>query len=132
MPWIFVRRRRRVRRKASKKSKDEFKLLAPHARVLVHERLEHFNRHYGYIFGKVFIRNTRSRWGSCSSRGNLGFNYRIVKLPPALQNYIVVHELCHLKEFNHSPQFWALVAEQVPNWKALRANLRKVRISATM
>ena len=66
--------------------------------------------------------------GSCSSRGNLGFNYRIVKLPPELVHYIVVHELCHLKEFNHSPKFWALVAEEVPNWKAARTALRKIPI----
>ncbi len=110
------------------KSKREYKLLAPVARAIVHERLAHFSRHYGFIYNKVFIRNTRTRWGSCSSRGNLGFNYRVAKLPPELQSYIVVHELCHLKEFNHSPAFWALVAEQVPNWKVLRSRLRKIAL----
>lgn len=129
MPWFVVRRRRIVRKKTTVKSRAEHKVLAPLARALVAERLAHFNHHYGFIFGKVFIRNTRTRWGSCSSRGNLGFNYRIVKLSPALQNYVVVHELSHLKEFNHSPAFWALVAEQVPEWKKARAALRKIRIS---
>lgn len=129
MSWFLVRRKRRVRRTASKKSKAEFKELAPVARALVHEHLAHFAPRYGFIYGKVFIRNTRTRWGSCSSHGNLGFNYRIAKLPPALQSYIVVHELCHLKEFNHSAAFWALVAEQMPNWRHLRTILRKTHLS---
>ena len=132
MPWFSVVRRRTVRRrvrKATARSKDEHKLLGPIARALVAERLLHFNHHYGYIYGKVFIRNTRTRWGSCSSRGNLGFNYRIAKLPPALQSYIVVHELCHLKEFNHSPAFWRLVEETIPSWKARRSELRKYRLT---
>ncbi|HEY5383150.1 MAG TPA: M48 family metallopeptidase [Candidatus Paceibacterota bacterium] len=123
-----VTRRRRVRRGATNKSRAEHKLLGAAARALVTERLDYFNRHYGFIYGKVFIRNTRTRWGSCSSRGNLGFNYRIIKLSPHLADYIVVHELCHLKEFNHSPQFWALVAETVPEWKLLRRELRRHRL----
>jgi len=100
-------------------------VLSPVARALVHELLVECNKHYGFLYNKVFIRNTRTRWGSCSSRGNLGFNYRIAKLPPELQRYIVVHELCHLKEFNHSPAFWKLVEEQALNWKQLRLSLRK-------
>ncbi len=131
MPWFFVKRRvRRVRRKkvVSAKSKAEFKELAPVARAIVEERLAHYGPRYGFIYNKVFIRNTRTRWGSCSSHGNLGFNYRIAKLPAALQSYIVVHELCHLKELNHSPRFWALVAHELPHYKALRLALCKVRL----
>ncbi len=96
------------------------------ARALVHSRLAHYNQLYGYEFKKVFIRNTRSRWGSCSSKGNLNFNYRLALLPLALADYIVVHELCHLAEFNHSPQFWALVARAVPEHRVLRKALRTV------
>jgi predicted metal-dependent hydrolase len=94
------------------------------ARVLVHTRLEFFNRHYGFVWGKVFIRNQQSRWGSCSSKGNLNFSFKIVRLPPELADYIIVHELCHLKEFNHSPRFWALVAETIPDYKTRKAALR--------
>ena len=104
-------------------------MLGAVARALVQSHLARANAHYRLTYKKVFIRNARTRWGSCSSRGNLGFNYRIVKLPPELVHYIVVHELCHLKEFNHSAKFWALVAEEVPNWKAARTALRKVRMS---
>ncbi len=104
-------------------------MLGAAARAIVHEHLARANAHYGFTYNKIFIRNTRTRWGSCSTRGNLGFNYRIVKLPPELAHYVVVHELCHRKEFNHSAKFWALVAETIPNWKKTRATLRKVHIS---
>lgn len=129
MPWFVVRKRAVRRRKASAKSKVEYTVLSPAARALVHARLEYFNRHYHFLYGKVFIRNTRTRWGTCSSRGNLGFNYRIIKLPAALQDYIVVHELCHLAEMNHSAAFWARVAEVLPDWKARRQALRKFTLS---
>jgi predicted metal-dependent hydrolase len=97
------------------------------ARGLVRERLEHYNHVYGYRYQKIFIRNTRSRWGSCSSKGNLNFNYKIALLPGELADYIVVHELCHLREFNHSPKFWGLVAQTVPHYKELRGRLRRIR-----
>lgn len=136
MPWFVLRKRvgtrvarRRKPRRATAKSKVEFKELAPAARALVHTRLGHFNRHYGFIYGKVFIRNTRTRWGTCSSRGNLGFNYRLAKLPAHLQDYIVVHELCHLAHMNHGAEFWARVGEALPNWRHLRKELHKHRLS---
>ena len=93
---------------------------------LVHARLEHFNQHYGFAYNRVFIRDTSSRWGSCSSKRNLSFSYKIVHLPAELADYIIVHELCHLKEMNHSPRFWALVAQMVPNYAECRTKLRKV------
>lgn len=133
MGWFSIRRRRvrpKKRRSVSAKSKNEFKILAPVARAVVHERLAYFAPRYGFIYNKVFIRNTRTRWGTCSSLGNLSFNYRIAKLPANLQSYIVVHELCHLKEMNHSGHFWALVAEQCPEWRQLRAALRKISLHA--
>ncbi len=98
------------------------------ARALVHSRLVHFNAHYNVPLRKVFIKNLKSRWGSCSSRGNLNFNYKILFLPPAVADYIVAHELCHLKHFNHSVEFWALVAETVPHYKQMRAQLRKTHL----
>lgn len=94
------------------------------ARNLVAGRLAHFNEHYRLKINKVFIKNQKSRWGSCSSNGNLNFNYKIALLPPDTADYIIVHELCHLGEFNHSPEFWALVAETVPDWRKLRKQLK--------
>lgn len=94
------------------------------ARALVHARLEYFNQYYNFSYNKVAIRNQKTRWGSCSSKGNLNFSVRILTLPPDAQDYLIVHELCHLKEFNHSSRFWDLVAEQVPDYKRIRHMLR--------
>ncbi len=95
------------------------------SRVLVHQKIAELNMHYGFPIRKVAIRDTKSRWGSCSKQGNLNFNYKILFLPPHIADYIIVHELCHLKEFNHSVNFWNLVAEVVPDHKAIRAELKK-------
>ncbi|MDB5255287.1 MAG: putative metal-dependent hydrolase [Candidatus Nomurabacteria bacterium] len=94
------------------------------ARFLVHERLEHFNAHYNFTYHRVSIRNQKTRWGSCSNKGNLNFSYRILFLEPEAQDYLIVHELCHLKEFNHSQRFWDLVSEQSPNYKKYHLELR--------
>ena len=87
------------------------------ARELVLTRLAHFNQHYDLKWNRVAIRNQRRCWGSCSSLGNLNFNYKILLLPPHLADYIIVHEMCHLKELNHGPNFWALVEETIPDYK---------------
>jgi len=122
---VIVRRRRSRRptawSTAQKKHYDEHKEAA---RVLVHLKLEYWNQFYRYKYNRVAIRNTRSRWGSCSSKDNLNFNYRILFLPPKLQDYLIVHELCHLKEMNHAPPFWALVAQQIPNYQTQMRQLR--------
>lgn len=93
------------------------------ARALIKQKLSKFNAHYQFSYRKVAVKNQRSRWGSCSKQGNLNFNYRIAFLPQALQDYIIVHELCHLSVFNHSKKFWALVAETVPDHLARRKEL---------
>ncbi len=102
----------------------DFKLYKTRAGKLVMGRLEYFNQFYKFKFNRVFIRNQKSRWGSCSSKGNLNFNYKIALLPPALADYLIVHELCHLGEMNHSLRFWQLVSEQIPDYKKLRRELK--------
>lgn len=86
------------------------------ARRTILERLDFYNQHYQYEWKRVAIRNQRRCWGSCSSLGNLNFSYKLLLLPDDLRDYIVVHELCHLKELNHGPRFWALVAETIPDY----------------
>ncbi len=122
--WYFKRVRRNVAKRGTKTYlKDKVA-----ARALVLERLEHFKTIYPYPYNRVSIKNQVSRWGSCSEKGNLNFNYRIVHLPPHLADYVIVHELCHLWEFNHSQKFWDLVAVAVPDYKAHREELRKVQM----
>ena len=87
------------------------------ARALAHARIAHFNADGRYQVRAVRIRNSQTRWGSCSSRGNLNFHYRIALLPPPLVDYVVVHELCHLLEMNHSPRFWAHVEAVIPDYR---------------
>jgi predicted metal-dependent hydrolase len=72
----------------------------------------------------ISIRDARSRWGSCTSRGDVMINWRLIAAPPSVLRYVVVHELAHLKELNHSPRFWAEVARLMPDWKPARVWLR--------
>lgn len=96
------------------------------AAILAKEKVEYWNKFYGFSYNRVTIKNQKTRWGSCSRRGNLNFNYKIVHLPEHLANYLVVHELCHLKEMNHSRAFWNLVAQTIPGYKNSRRELRNI------
>jgi predicted metal-dependent hydrolase len=96
------------------------------AKELVEQKVALINETYGFKLGYIRIKNQASRWGSCSSKGNLNFNYRIALLPDNLAEYVVAHELCHLKELNHSRAFWNLVALTVPNHRACRKELRNI------
>lgn len=91
---------------------------------MVERKIEQFNAVYNFKVGRVSIRNQRSRWGSCSRLGNLNFNFKIALLPEPLVDYLIVHELCHLGEFNHSPRFWDLVAHTIPDYRAKRRALK--------
>ncbi|MEN9647463.1 MAG: hypothetical protein RLY57_267 [Candidatus Parcubacteria bacterium] len=124
--WKWVIKRVRVRRPSKKSRTAGLLQYGEAARVLVHERLEYFNQFYHFTYHDVRIKSSVTRWGSCSSKGNLNFNYRIALIPPELADYIIVHELCHLGEFNHSKKFWDLVAQQIPNYQELRQQLRNI------
>ncbi|MEA3273469.1 MAG: M48 family metallopeptidase [Patescibacteria group bacterium] len=96
------------------------------ARRLILKKLEYFNKFYHFQYHRVSIRNQHSRWGSCSSMGNLNFNWRVVYLPQKYLDYLVVHELCHLKELNHSPKFWKLVAQEIPDYREIKKMMREL------
>jgi predicted metal-dependent hydrolase len=105
-------------------SLESYRLNKKRAAIFIKSRLEYLNQFYGFKYYNISVRKQRTRWGSCSKKGNLSFNYRLIFLQPAEADYIIVHELCHLKEFNHSSKFWTLVAQTVPNYKELRKNLK--------
>lgn len=95
------------------------------ALVRIRQRLEYYAPGIGVTFGRVAIRDQRSRWGSCSAKHNLNFNWKLIMAPPEALDYVVIHELCHLIEFNHSPRFWALVQAQMPEYAAWKKWLKQ-------
>lgn len=112
--------------KSSKKHYAEFR---DAARELCERRVGELNEAYGFTYNSINIRNQKTRWGSCSRKGNLNFNYKIALLPPHLADYLIIHELCHLGAFNHSSKFWSLVAQTLPNYRELRRELKTNRLS---
>lgn len=93
------------------------------ARAFVNQKLKAYKNDFD--FNRVSIKQQKTRWGSCSSGNNLNFNYKILFLPEKLADYIIVHELCHLKELNHSSKFWNLVGKYIPDYKERRRELKK-------
>jgi predicted metal-dependent hydrolase len=94
------------------------------ARALMHERVAHWNQFYKFSYQRIAIKNTRRTWGSCSRKGNINFSYKLLFLPRELADYVVVHELCHLKHHNHGALFWAEVARTLPDYTLRRKELR--------
>jgi predicted metal-dependent hydrolase len=104
--------------------RGDYKKYKQQALALAEARVAYWNQRYGFVVNSIGVKNQKTRWGSCSRKGNLNFNYKIALLPQTLADYIIVHEICHLKEMNHSPKFWSLVERTFPNHKQLRKQLR--------
>ena len=96
---------------------EEIKKLADKALQHIPKRVSYYAKQIGVTCGKITIRNQKTRWGSCSSKGNLNFNCLLMLTPPEVIDYVVVHELCHRKEMNHSEAFWAEVEKVIPDYK---------------
>ncbi|MCD7885781.1 MAG: DUF45 domain-containing protein [Lachnospiraceae bacterium] len=92
------------------------------------QRVAYYAARMGVTYGRITIREQKTRWGSCSSAGNLNFNWKLMLLPPELLDYVVVHELAHRKEMNHSPQFWAVVEKELPDYRERRRRLKEVNL----
>jgi len=124
IPWI---NRQLVARESQIKwlpDSSDYKKDKKMARKLVEQKLIYWNQFYAFKWGRVAIRDQSSRWGSCSSKGNLNFNWKILHLPEELQDYIIIHELCHLEHPNHSQDFWSTVSESLPDGKLMRKKLK--------
>jgi predicted metal-dependent hydrolase len=98
------------------------------AKAMLPAKVQHFARAYGFPINKIFIKNLKSRWGSCSAVNNINLNLHLMRLPGHLIDYVVLHELCHTKEKNHGPGFWRLL-DKVTDGKArsLAADMKKYR-----
>ena len=95
-----------------------------HAQTRIAERVEHWSEKSGLVPASIIVKNQSKRWGSCDARGNLRFNWRIVQAPLSLLDYIIVHELAHLRHRNHTKAYWALLGKLMPDYEARRASLR--------
>ena len=98
------------------------------AKKVITERVKHFADLYGFIFKRISIKNTSSRWGSCSTNQNLNFNYKLLFVSEPLRDYVVVHELCHLRHHNHSAQFWKEVSQILPDYRVRERELKKYHL----
>ena len=96
---------------------EEIKTLAEQALKTIPQRVEYFAGQVGVDYVRITIRNQKTRWGSCSSKGNLNFNCLLMLAPDEILDYVVVHELCHRKEMNHSKAFWAEVERVLPDYR---------------
>ena len=96
------------------------------AREVLGARTGYYARKMGVTYGRISIREQKTRWGSCSSVGNLNYNWKLVLMPSELLDYVVVHELAHRKEMNHSLRFWAVVEKELPDYRERREKLKKM------
>ena len=103
---------------------QEIQALAEKAVACIPGRVRHFASLLRVTYGRITIRNQKSKWGSCSSQGNLSFNCLLMLCPPEVMDYVVIHELCHRIEMNHSPRFWAEVEKLDPDYKTHREWLK--------
>ena len=97
------------------------KELRERAKSVLAQRTAYFARQVGVTYGRITVRDQKTRWGSCSQTGNLNFNFRLILAPSEVLDYVVVHELCHRRQMNHSAQFWQEVAQVLPDYRERKA-----------
>ena len=104
---------------------EQLKQLAEEAKAYLPQRVRYYAGKMSVSYGRITIRNQRTRWGSCSGKGNLNFNCLLMLMPEAVIDYVVVHELCHRIEMNHSKRFWDQVARVLPDYRSQKDWLRQ-------
>ncbi|MCR5089838.1 MAG: M48 family metallopeptidase [Oscillospiraceae bacterium] len=124
----WIRKQRQTLSRAENQvrlTEEELIKLAEAAKLDLPQRVAFFSSRMGIAYGRITIRNQKSKWGSCSSEGNLNFNCLLMLAPENVRDYVVVHELCHRRQMNHSPAFWAEVESVLPDYRERRRWLRE-------
>lgn len=106
-------------------TEDELREMTAVTKDYVTRRVAYYAPRMGVTYGRITIRKQKTRWGSCSNEGNLSFNCLLALTPPEIVDYVVVHELCHRMEMNHSPRFWALVKQVMPDYERRKKWLKE-------
>lgn len=127
--WIESTRSKLMERQTAKKvirlTAEEEARYKKQAKEYLGMKCRYFSQIMGFHPGQVKINSAKTRWGSCNRKGSVNFTYRLLFVPEELIDYVVVHELAHLKEMNHSDRFWSVVAQTMPDYKARRKRLRE-------
>lgn len=106
-------------------SEAEQRLYRDKAREIFEQKVSYYAQMMGVSYGRIAIRDQKTRWGSCSGEGNLNFNWRLIFAPAGVLDYVVVHELAHRKEMNHSPRFWKVVEDTMPEYRKYQKWLKE-------
>lgn len=124
--WIekHIEKQKNKIKKTENLTPSDIAKLKKQAREILTAKTEHFAKIMGLKYGRITITSAKTRFGSCSSEGNISYSYRLILYPEAAVDYVVVHELAHLREMNHSPRFYATVASVLPDYKYRKALLK--------
>ena len=122
--FFFIRRRRRRKRTLTAEQAAEVERLRIQAKAALPPRLAELAALHGFTYHNVRIKHNVSHWGSCSELGNVNLNLNLMRVPEHLRDYVMLHELCHLRYMNHGPEFHALLEEVCPDHRALARELK--------
>ena len=125
--WIMkhINKQRQRNETLGELTEDRIKALRRAAKETLPIKVEYYSRIMGLKYGRITITSAKTRFGSCSSKGNLSFSYLLMLYPDSAIDYVVVHELAHLKEMNHSPRFYKIIEEVLPEYKERKKLLKK-------
>ncbi len=128
MLWIIRKRPRRRKKTMDAATAAQVEQLRKEAKAYLPGRLQKLASQYGFTFNSVRIKHNSSNWGSCSSKGNINLNLNLMRIPQELQDYVMLHELCHLKYLNHSPQFHALLESVCPGHREMQRRMKEYKL----
>lgn len=125
--WIYKQTKHVLEdmQKQVERSEEEIKSLKLQARRVLTEKTDYYKSLLGVDYQRIRISSQRTRWGSCSTRGTISYNWHLILMPERIMDYVVVHELCHLLEMNHSKRFWKKVGEVLPDYENRRKWLKE-------